>query len=168
VKILPPGIRDLLHEPLGPVYSEKDVLAKLKHRHGLLVSVGDTISYVLLVNKVEPEIFFYDLKNLRRPVSPQVKELLEKHAKRLLVVKNPAGGITGELEAAVAKVLKNKRGRVFVDGEEDLATLVVLALAPVGTVVLYGQPEKGVVLLTVDEEWKLRAKDLLEAMEVVE
>ncbi len=56
---------------------------------------------------------------------------------------------------------------IRVEGEEDLVTLPAIALAPHGFTVVYGLPDKGAVLVKVDEESKSRVEDILTRMEVV-
>ena len=50
---------------------------------------------------------------------------------------------------------------VLVDGEEDLAVIPLVMAAPIGALVLYGQPHQGVVLRTVNLEAKETARNLL-------
>ena len=54
--------------------------------------------------------------------------------------------------------------RIVVDGEEDLATLPVVAMAPDNTKVLYGQPNEGIVIITVNSTVRKRAKNFLNRM----
>jgi len=53
---------------------------------------------------------------------------------------------------------------IRVDGEEDLAPLLLHPLAPLGAVVLYGQPGKGVVIRYTGFDSKNRCRNLLSAM----
>jgi len=55
---------------------------------------------------------------------------------------------------------------IEVDGEEDLAPMIIHLLAPIGTNVLYGQPRQGVVLAITDLNMKRRCKHLLSLFEV--
>ena len=55
---------------------------------------------------------------------------------------------------------------VEVDGEEDLAPMYILATAPLGTIIVYGQPKKGVVMRVLDIEAKHRSRNLLVMFEV--
>jgi hypothetical protein len=50
---------------------------------------------------------------------------------------------------------------IEVVGEEDLAPLILHPLAPLGSVVLYGQPGRGVVVRWCSEESKQRCRKLL-------
>ena len=54
---------------------------------------------------------------------------------------------------------------IHVDGEEDLAPLLLHPMAPLGAVVLYGQPNLGVVLRWTGFDSKSRCRDLLAAMD---
>ncbi|PCH79248.1 MAG: hypothetical protein COB96_04580 [Planctomycetota bacterium] len=76
---------------------------------------------------------------------------------------NPAGLLTPDLKRKVREALVNHGSTLLeVEGEEDLAPIVVHLLAPLGSVILYGQPGKGVVLRITDEAAKARARGLLD------
>ncbi|MBM3212057.1 DUF359 domain-containing protein, partial [Candidatus Poribacteria bacterium] len=51
---------------------------------------------------------------------------------------------------------------VKVIGEEDLAGVPAILLSPLGTVVLYGQPQQGIVVVEVSEEKKRQLLQLLD------
>ncbi|MEC7744758.1 MAG: DUF359 domain-containing protein, partial [Candidatus Thermoplasmatota archaeon] len=66
-------------------------------------------------------------------------------------------------EDAVNSWMKDRSSTIIiVNGEEDLAPLLLHPLSPVGAVVLYGQPGKGVVVRVCGEESKGRCRHLLE------
>jgi len=159
------NLRRELQKPLGEVMSEEAMLGRITKRPRLLIAVGDTCSYMLLEDGIEPDILIYDLKNLRQPVEEKVKQRLEAYCTVKEIVQNPAGTITDELEAAMKRAIDKGKGNIFVHGEEDLAALIALVYAPDGSVVMYGQPHKGVVVMTVDERMRKTAKEMLEAME---
>ncbi len=160
MKLLPEKLRLTLSKPLGPVLSEQEVVSLVSRRKGIVISVGDTCSYMLLKDGTHPDIIIYDLKNQRLPVSIEVKKTLEKHCIKPLKVKNPAGAITDELVEGVKKVLCKGKGSIFVEGEEDLTSLLILMFAPTGAILLYGQPKEGVVTIKVDEKISEIAKRL--------
>ena len=54
--------------------------------------------------------------------------------------------------------------RVIVEGEEDLLALPIFLLVPYGSIVLYGQPLKGIVIVKIDSKTRKRAKDLMESL----
>ena len=67
--------------------------------------------------------------------------------------KNPAGAITDEAWDAIrAAVSSEGRTKVLIDGEEDLLTVVTVLSAPLGSLVVYGQPNVGVVVVKVTKD----------------
>ena len=54
--------------------------------------------------------------------------------------------------------------RIIVNGEEDLLVLPVCIHAPKNSVVLYGQPNKGLVLVQITTEIRNKAQTLLDLM----
>ena len=85
----------------------------------------------------------------------------------ILSAKNPAGEVTPSLiESVDAALHSDQTTCIEVDGEEDLAPLIIHQLSPLGTNVVYGQPGKGVVLRVTDLEAKRQCRDLLSQFEV--
>jgi len=58
----------------------------------------------------------------------------------------------------------DERIKIVVDGEEDLATLPAILYAPLGSAVVYGQPNEGSVLVEVTPEKKKHVMDLMNKM----
>jgi len=54
--------------------------------------------------------------------------------------------------------------RIIVTGEEDLLVLPVAVFAPGNSVVLYGQPNEGLVLVQITEEVRNKAKSIMDLM----
>ena len=80
-------------------------------------------------------------------------------------VANSPGTISKELWNAIEEAFSTEGStRIIVDGEEDLATLPVVALAPDDTSVVYGQPDEGIVIITVNSATRKRAKSFLKRM----
>ena len=50
---------------------------------------------------------------------------------------------------------------VLVDGEEDLAVLPLILILPDSSVILYGQPNEGVVFCEVNPTLRKKAEELL-------
>ncbi len=93
-------------------------------------------------------------------ISLTQKELIQR-------VKNPPGHMTHSLVLAVKRainkiILTGKRKIIRVIGEEDLAGVPAILLSPLGSVVLYGQPGKGIVLVEVTEEKKKELLNLIQ------
>jgi hypothetical protein len=68
-------------------------------------------------------------------------------------VRNPAGEITDEAMSSIKRALARRRRRkvmIAVDGEEDLLALPAIVQAPEGSVVIYGLPDRGMMLVIAD------------------
>ncbi|KYC53695.1 MAG: hypothetical protein AMQ74_00314 [Candidatus Methanofastidiosum methylothiophilum] len=127
-----------------------------------IVSVGDVVSYNLIEHGVYPELIIVDGKSLRKEFGDIVE------CENTVTVENPQSQITGELWIEIERFLKDKTKRfkkIFVEGEEDLAVMPAILHANEGTVVLYGQPEKGVVIIEVTEQKKKEISDYINEME---
>ena len=167
MKRLQEELREELRKPFGVILSEWEVLERVKKSSGLLIAVGDICSFYLLENGVNPDVLIYDLKYMRKAVSEEIKSKLIEFDGPPIIVKNPAGFITNELVAAVKNTIENKKGKIFIEGEEDLAALVVMVVAPKGSMLVYGQPNEGMVLVELDDNIRKRAAADFSGMEEV-
>ncbi|MCW4045492.1 MAG: DUF359 domain-containing protein [Candidatus Bathyarchaeota archaeon] len=132
-----------------------------KDKPPVIVGVGDTVSRNLVAFGVEAGLLVTDSLRRRRRVAPAVFS-----GWRVVHVRNPAGVITEEAVAAVRAALAGgERVHVVVDGEEDLLTLIAVAFAAEGSLVVYGQPGEGLVVVRVTAEKRGEALGLLKAME---
>lgn len=108
-----------------------------------------------------------DDRTKRKPVSSDVSVRNRDKVYEEVSVDNPAGIITDELIRTLCEAFASEKLlRIFVrGGEEDLATLPVILLAPPGgSVVLYGQPDEGVVFVEVTEKKKEEIRALFEKL----
>ncbi len=161
--------RKAFKNPFGEMYSSlteiKDDLKKYKHNHQLVISIGDATTLNLIKEGIIPDIGIVD-NRIERKKSPMDNELGYNHVQ--LNAANPPGTITQELWKAIIKAYRLYKSGfkvlIVVDGEEDLAVLPCVITTPPGTVLLYGQPGKGVVLCEVDR-FKDKGKKLLDKFE---
>ena len=158
-------MRDLLAQPLEGVFSGDEIIAKVKDADRL-VSVGDECTLTLLRADIRPDIAIIDYKTQR---SDSVDEdALKPSEGAVLRAKNPMATITDELWNAIAQALEEIEYRkvvIEVDGEEDLASLAVIAQAPKGTIVIYGMPDRGIARIVVSEFTKGQTDMVLRMME---
>lgn len=131
-----------------------------KEKPSMLISVGDVVSNNMMKHGIQPEVLIVDNKVMRKKIKPiQVK------TKQTLHLKNPAGTLTEEAWTVMQEALGEKqRTRVLVDGEEDLLTLVAVLCAPENSLVVYGQPQKGIVAVRVTEQKREYVRQIVEAM----
>ena len=162
---MPPEMASELAQPLGALVAAPPQSLRESR---CVVTIGDRTTLTVAREVCEPHLAIVDFRTRRHSRIPAGdRTTLESIcADRVLRVSNPAGGITRELWNAVASTAEQRtRTRIEVNGEEDLATLAVLALCPDGTEVLYGQPGQGVVHLTLDRELRQRAQGCLDRMQ---
>lgn len=153
--VLPKESRKLFKDPFGTLHPDiSTVLPELAGR--TIYAVGDVVTHNLKKNGITPAIAVVDGQTMRLPCSR-----IPSFSGECIHVENPAGTITEELEKALTYAIGHTPITIMVDGEEDLAVIPLVIAAPDGSVVLYGQPNKGVVLRTIDAAAKSAAKDLL-------
>lgn len=80
-----------------------------------------------------------------------------------LNVSNSAGTITKQLIEALQLSIKANYKHLVVDGEEDLAAVALVLLAPLNSHIYYGQPNQGMVEIVVTEALKEQVKTVLAA-----
>jgi uncharacterized protein (UPF0218 family) len=167
---LTPALRDRLKEPFGRLYRGKgyeclrDIVKSLKNSPKI-ISIGDVTTYYLLKAGIVPDMCIVDDRTMRLPVDLEVKKGTAHESFKDVRVKNPPGVVTRELIDAIKNNMGSKKPvRILVDGEEDLAVIPACEYAPVGSVVLYGQPNEGVVAVTVTAEKKRETLSLMEQM----
>jgi uncharacterized protein (UPF0218 family) len=167
---LTPELRAKLKEPLGTLilgsFNEtvkvlKDTVKREKPPR--IISVGDTVSRNLAHSQISAQLMIVDNLTMRKSIQP-----ISAEAERSIHVKNPQGTITDEAIGAIRESLKhNEHAKIVVDGEEDLLALVAILHAPENSLVVYGQPRKGIVVVRVTPEKKSEIAEILKGMENV-
>lgn len=162
---LQPALRSELKDPFGPVST--DTAAVLARAGEPLVTVGDIVTYHTLSAGHVPDVAFVDERTERAAVDEEVWAGIDPDAfDRVATVDNPAATLTVALLEELAGALdSDERTLVQVEGEEDLAALPVIATVSDGASVLYGQPDEGVVHVTVDADVRDRVRTLMLEMD---
>jgi hypothetical protein len=178
ILLLTEELRTILKKPLGLLIegTVKDTTKKaLKLLEGksppLLVGVGDICVRSLLQKGVKLNISIIDGKTLRTS-----EEFVDVSAEVSVELENPQGYLVPEAWDVIEKAIKSKkRTEIFVKGEEDLLTLPSVLLAPLKSIVFYGQPplpafnmNAGLVMITVTDEKKNEFIDYLSTMDIVD
>jgi len=163
VVTLPEELRSAFKEPLGPVYTDPQLL--LEDAGSPLIAVGDIVTYHFERVGVQPDVVLVDGRTKRREVDDEVRETVDALPNQIEAV-NPAGTLSAELLYALVNALDRAEATtIVVDGEEDLAAVPAVVAAPVGASVVYGQPDEGMVNVRVTEERKMEFRDLLSRMD---
>jgi len=160
-----PKIRKLVSRPLGEVIGEDEAVRRARSCSALVIAVGDIVSLTLLRRGVSPNIVVFDERTRREGWRPLPPELLAGYHQSQ--VENPAGTI-GDVALRELKKLISlpRKSALKILGEEDLLGLPAIQMAPVGSLVLYGQPDTGIVAVAVNPETKAVARSILEMSRV--
>ena len=164
--ILKKESRGIFKKPFGKLYPALNEVDRDFLENHFIISIGDATTNNVLNADIIPKIGIIDNK-IEREIS---KHTIEYNA-ITLNVDNPPGTITDELWETIkkAKNLAAEKSNVLivVNGEEDLAVIPCVLMAPENTVILYGQPGEGLVVVEAD---KIRdmAKNMLDHFEVEE
>lgn len=166
MRVLPDILRDKLKEPIGRLVNEEELLDLLTNER-YIVSVGDQVTYTILKYNIEPVFCIVDFKIKRDRCHSEIKNLIRSFGKKKIVVNNPPGCISDDLWNAIESAYKKlEKGslRIEVIGEEDLAALPAIFLAPSYVTIIYGLPDKGVVVVKALEENKRKVKEILDEL----
>lgn len=153
---LPEEHRQLFKEPFGELHREMEEILPLLAQ-ATVYTVGDVVTHNYQKAGRIPAVAIVDGYTMRSPCNktPEISG-------ECIRVKNPPGTLTKDLITAIRHAVMHPPVTIVVEGEEDLAVIPMVIAAPVGSVVLYGQPHEGVVLRTVTPEAQVMARTLLE------
>ena len=131
-----------------------------------IATIGDICTIKIFEQIREPNLAIVDLKT-KRNISLDNEQLntIMKIGTDNKEVDNPPSTISDSLWKAIESSFSNKNNtRITVKGEEDLAALAVISLAPKGAKVIYGMPDRGMVVVDVNQQSKMRANNFLKRM----
>ncbi len=157
-RFLPLDLRITLKKPIDQFFlDEREVLNELRNSV-MLITVGDFIFAKMQNLGIRSDVAVIDFKINRSPIKKNVVFISDRR------VFNQAGTISPKLIHVLKKAIKdkikfNRRTIIEVIGEEDLAVIPAILTAPLGTIILYGQPAyrhipNGLVRVLVTEEKK--------------
>jgi uncharacterized protein (UPF0218 family) len=171
---LPVELREELRKLHGELYpgdgieTTKEIIKNL-NEYARLITVGDIVTFNMLSAGLVPDISFVDDRTKRSPVSDMVVKGTRHAHFRKITVENPPCIITEELVNETEKAMgSNMPVQIFIKGEEDLAALPAIAMAPISSVIIYGLPDKGAVLVRVTEDKKKEIQSFLNKMKCKE
>jgi len=161
---LPDSLRDQLKIPLGlllPIGQDnKENIQKHLSDNSYIITVGDRTTEKMIEYGIIPSLQIIDGFEKR-----QKRELLKLGTASELIIDNPPAEITLQSIEIIKKAFTiTPPIRLTVNGEEDLLVLPVCIHAPENSVVLYGQPNQGLVLVPITTEIRNKAQTLLNLM----
>ncbi|PVX23807.1 MAG: DUF359 domain-containing protein [Candidatus Bathyarchaeum sp.] len=146
----------------GPCEETMEKLKQIisEEKPSAVISVGDIVSMNMLQFGLSFDVLIVDNKTMRKAISP-----IDVNVDRTLQAKNPAGTITDEAWDAIRTAINSEgRTKILIDGEEDLLTVVTVLSAPLGALVVYGQPQVGVVVVKVTKERQENMRRIVDLM----
>ena len=131
-----------------------------------IATIGDICTLKIFDEIREPELCIIDMKTKRdTPLDVAQKDKMEKIGKRKINVDNKAGTISNELWDSIDEAINTPiNTKIMVNGEEDLAALAVISMVKIGAKVIYGMPDKGMVVVDVNQQETMRANSFLKRM----
>jgi len=162
---LPDNLRDELKIPLGKLIlnnsSKKEDYIRKIYSEKVVITVGDATSELLLQLGLIPLLHIIDGQEKREKRSLPLANAINTE----MTVKNNPGEITTETFNLVKSIFKEKPPiRLVVDGEEDLLVLPVCLFAPENSVVMYGQPNEGLVIAEITSEVRDKVQKIVNQM----
>ncbi|MGY5859558.1 MAG: DUF359 domain-containing protein [Candidatus Thorarchaeota archaeon] len=162
--------RSGLKTPKGDVYDVKDgppekrVVERIEEETPeIVIAVGDVTAATIIDEGYTPQVMLVDGITKRGAYEREFK------APNDYLIYNPAAVIYPEAWSTIDTALhQDKPSLINVDGEEDLLGFPAVLLAPDDAVIIYGQPDVGIVWIPVTPENKTLARDLLEQMPIIE
>ncbi len=162
---LPENLREDLKIPLGDLINDidvnnKNIQTKINPK-SVLITVGDRTTENMLQLGLKPQIQIIDGLEKRNQRIVSTDDAVNTN----LSCRNPPGEITKESIQVIQKAFSSEPPvRITVDGEEDLLVLPVCIAAPENSVVMYGQPNEGLVIVHVTPEIRAKVQKILDVM----
>jgi len=162
---LPENLRNQLKNPLGNLIKDNDpnkenILKKI-YAESIIITVGDKTTENMVQLGLRPQIQIIDGLEKRNQRTVPVDGAINTK----LSCKNPPGEITEESMQIIQKAFSCESPvRIIVDGEEDLLVIPVCIFAPENSVVIYGQPNEGLVIVQITPEIQAKIQKMLDAM----
>ena len=152
--------------PLGILLPENQVNKENIQNHissdSYIITVGDRTTEKMLDFDLIPSLQIIDnLEKREKRESPKLSDATTE-----LKVNNPPAEITPQSIDLIKKAFTMRPPvRINVTGEEDLLVIPVCIHAPENAIVLYGQPNEGLVLVKITPEIRNKTQTLLDLME---
>jgi GTP-dependent dephospho-CoA kinase len=174
---LTPECIRILKEPFGNLIPDKNIsrrkLNAVLRDAKKIISVGDATTDRLISFGIIPDISVVDGKE-RRMKRKYVNnsslngDQIDKNLAKELKCSNEAGTISKKAVELLQDALEmSSPVRIIVDGEEDLLALPLFLIVPDKSVVMYGQPHEGLVVVKIDSKIRKKAKDLMDRIGMV-
>jgi len=129
-----------------------------REKPSLVIAVGDYVSAKLRERNARVNLYVIDGKIERRRV-----ELFKAEGMRVVKARNEAGTLNPDAVKRLHEILQERLEETVlrIEGEEDLMTLAAILSAPERSMIIYGQPGRGCVIVRVNEAIRKFAVEVL-------
>ena len=162
---LPDSLREQLKIPLGVLLPESQAdkinIEKYLSDDSYIITVGDRTTEKMINFDLIPSLQIIDgVEKREKRTPPKLANSVTE-----LNVDNPAAEITPQSMDIIKKIFSMEPPiRLSVTGEEDLLVIPVCIHAPDNAIVLYGQPNEGLVIVKITPEIRNKTQALLDLM----
>jgi uncharacterized protein (UPF0218 family) len=160
------NLRILLKYPLGlllPYPHPESTKLALKYLSKFnpekVILVGDRVSYNFINEGFDPNTIIIDKREKRNEID---SSWINNWAKVIKHVKNPPGSISKASIETIKTCINTDKCAIVVDGEEDMLVLPTIFYYPETTIIFYGSPDVGLILVKSDKSKKRFVKKILE------
>ena len=152
-----------LRQTSSPIYTD---VPNTLYNSKFVATVGDICTIKLIQEEIIPNLMIVDYKTKRNVKLTEIQMGAIENVKcKSVEVNNEPGTISQQLYFEIRNAIESEIiTKIIVKGEEDLATLPVIKHSRKGAKVIYGMPDKGMVVVDVNQQAKERANKLLERM----
>ncbi len=163
----------ILKQPFGTLILDREItkerITSFLKDAKKVVSIGDATTYTLISFDITPDLSIIDGKE-RRSKNNIKRCIIDDNYNQCRVIKfrcrNRAGTISRDALSVLHDALRiSEPVRIIVEGEEDMLALAIFAIVPDDSLVLYGQPLEGMVIVKIDNKVREKAKDLMSRVE---
>lgn len=139
---------------------------KNKFLKQIIFTVGDISTKKIMEHKIKINLAVIDdmVQRVKISAQDQIKShlFLEKY-----FIANPPGLISKKLIQQFGVFrhdISQRQILLKIKGEDDLSALLVILIAPLGSYLFYGQPNKGLICVHIKEKIKNRARQLIQSL----
>jgi GTP-dependent dephospho-CoA kinase len=158
---IPEKVRKELKHPLGELHIDFRKIKKLSTTMRV-ISIGDVCTLGLLAMGIRPHLAVFDHRYMRNKLAPGFVKILKLNYPNPLKMSNPPGTLSEEIVKNAKNLIENG-GAILIEGEEDLTALAFIKSAGKNDLIVYGQPNEGMVVVISNENIKKKIERWLAA-----
>ena len=170
---LPEDLRPLLSKPLGvliegpPEYTMSNLRRIISELNPpKIITVGDIVTFNAVHSGIDVGLGIIDRKSLRKKIA--LPHEILKAFSHVFVASNPPGMITCEAIRYIREAIRiDDPTLIVIDGEEDLLVIPSILESSTNSIIVYGQPYRGIVLITITEEIRENYKQIMRKFIVI-